>query len=162
MVAEPTRAEQCGRDERRFAGTRGRVQDKRSARRESRSNRRKNGLDWERQRYIALQRVVLADAAADEILQQRVVDVGGGPRGDVRKRIPDVLQHDQQLLGANSFATRLGRGGAEEIVQLRVVRAVTGRSAEHRAQGVDGSRVEADGAGRGVERHWARRNECGC
>src|SRR6185436_4662243 len=39
IVAEPTRAEKCRRDERRFARTGGRVQHECTARRESRSNR---------------------------------------------------------------------------------------------------------------------------
>src|SRR6185437_126990 len=85
-----------------------------------------------------LERVVRLDAATDQLLQQGALDIARRGAGDFGKRMPDVFENEQQLLGGNVFSARFFGGAAQEVVEIgREVAARNGRG-ERRVQGGDG------------------------
>src|SRR5581483_4407771 len=131
LAAEPFRSEQRERYQRRLAGTRRCLYDERAVRGEGTADGVETRFDRKGHRagsrralgaradaladvltrayatlptlLRALERVVLLDASADQLLQQRVARVGRCRIRDGRKRIPNVLQNDQQPLGLDAF-----------------------------------------------------------
>lgn len=65
-----------------------------------------------------LEGVILSNAAADELLQQRVGRAGRGCGEHVRLRQPDVLHDHEQLLGVDALVAGFARRGAEQVVEL--------------------------------------------
>ncbi|HKW47252.1 MAG TPA: hypothetical protein VJN70_07400 [Gemmatimonadaceae bacterium] len=63
-------------------------------------------------------RVILGDAARDELLEQFGLPIRIARAADVRQRVPELFQYHEQLLGVDFLRSRFGGGSRQNVLKL--------------------------------------------
>src|SRR5262245_37815746 len=108
-----------------------------------------------------LERVVLPNAVADELLEQFRTVRAGGHVIYRQQRMPGVLEDDQKTLGRNLLVASFARRGAEQLAQLRRMASVRNGASEDGAQRAERVRVERGGRRGSIKGHHAGRPRLG-